>query len=143
MNQKKNDGVFRKEITTESLESDNSLSLLTNIIKYIRRKRIENRVKHGIYLLVHIKNGVFKKHPPIGESVKKILSECEKYKPNFIDLRSRQIICAACVYIERMLSNDVCVETRRKAKEMYLLFSCEEQLLSEENLKKIFISWFA
>ncbi len=114
------------------------------ITKRRRRIIVKNKVAHIVGIIVVIKKGILTKHPPIKDHVESILNKCEKFSPHILDRDSCEIICAACLYIEHYLKEDIEVDLRKRALRNFSVFKKHGEIdISTDQLRKKFEKWLS
>lgn len=119
-----------------------------NTLDFFSKKKsrviVRNKVAHIVELTLKIKKGVWKKHPPIEEHAQLILNTCEVLKPERIDVGSREIVCAAALYVGRCLKENISPETYRRAQHVFDRFKkYNGKEMTFEELSTKFSKWFA
>ncbi len=112
-------------------------------VKKRRRVIVKNKVAHIIELILNIKKGVWKKHPPIEHHVVLILNQCERFSSKVLDRHSREIICAACVFIGECLKGDISSIVQSRARRIFDKFKIDDNYeITRDELKSKFAKWF-
>ena len=115
-----------------------------DISKRRRRIIVKNKIAHIVGIVVAIKKGILTTHRPIEDHAVQILDKSEKFAPHILDRDSCEIICAACLYIDHYLKEDISVGLRRRAQDNFLLFKKHGEIeISSDELRKKFSKWLS